>query len=215
MENEVFVNGYELPAPDIKEILRYMGAKEQSDEIINVVNEALLLIEGKLNPKVCYIILPYLENGDFSFFRVSSKKLEENLKGCRNVVLFAATVGSELDRLIVKYGKISPLISLVLQAIGAERIEALCDTFINKMKKNCHLRPRFSPGYGDLSLEYQKTFFDILKPETKIGLTLNSSLIMSPSKSVTAIAGISEVECLEKNTCINCNKKDCEFRRNV
>ncbi|MBE7021447.1 MAG: Vitamin B12 dependent methionine synthase activation subunit [Ruminococcaceae bacterium] len=215
MENEIFIKTFELCEPDKKEILRYMGAKEQSREVLSVINEALLLTRGRLSPRVCYMILPYLENGDFSCFKLSSKKLEENLKGCRQVILFAATVGSELDRLTVKYGKISPLTALALQAIGAERIEALCDAFVYEMKKQYNLRPRFSPGYGDLALESQQTLFDILRPQTKIGLTLNSSLVMSPSKSVTAIIGISDEPCSDKKNCGHCNKKDCEYRREL
>ena len=52
------------------------------------------------------------------------------------------------------------------------------------------LRTRVSPGYGDISLTMQKDIFAILDCERKIGITLNEDLLMSPSKSVTAIAGI-------------------------
>ncbi len=215
MENSVFVKSYSLSEPDLNEILRYMGTKTKDDAICKVISEALSMVSDKLKPNICYIVLPYYEEGNFSFFKVSSKKLEENLKGCRRVILFAATIGSEIDRLILKYSKISPLMCLALQAIGAERIEALCDAFIDEMKKTFNLRARFSPGYGDFSLEYQREIFNILKPQGKIGLTLNSSLIMSPSKSVTAIAGISDELCEDKTGCINCEKKDCEFRRTL
>ena len=51
------------------------------------------------------------------------------------------------------------------------------------------MRPRFSPGYGDVSLEVQKDFFRLL-PCQRIGLTLMDTLIMSPEKSVTAFIGI-------------------------
>ena len=85
--------------------------------------------------------------------------------------------------------------SVCLQAIGAERIEALCNAFSLEMKNEYaksgrSLRPRFSAGYGDLPLELQREIFNALGCERRIGLTLNDSLIMSPSKSVTAIIGI-------------------------
>ena len=80
----------------------------------------------------------------------------------------------------------------MFQAIGAERIEAVCDCFCDEIKKEfvCSLKPRFSPGYGDLSLETQKQLFSILDCERQLGISLNSSLLMSPSKSVTAFVGL-------------------------
>ena len=50
-------------------------------------------------------------------------------------------------------------------------------------------KPRFSPGYGDLSLEVQKEIFSLLDCPRKIGVSLGDSLLMTPSKSVTAIIG--------------------------
>ncbi|MBO5857729.1 MAG: Vitamin B12 dependent methionine synthase activation subunit, partial [Clostridia bacterium] len=42
----------------------------------------------------------------------------------------------------------------------------------------------------DLELTTQKDIFKILDCSKKIGLTLNDSLLMSPTKSVTAFVGI-------------------------
>ena len=71
--------------------------------------------------------------------------------------------------------------------------------------------------YGDLPLEMQKDIFNVLDCSKRIGLTLNESLLMSPSKSVTAIIGISKDKCGRKHEaeCKICNKKDCLYRRNV
>ena len=106
-----------------------------------------------------------------------------------------ATVGIELDRLIIKYSHLSPTKALLLQALGAERIEALCDTFCTDMQNTLKiaLKPRFSAGYGDLLLDTQTHIFGLLSLPKHIGLTLNDSLIMSPTKSVTAFIGIQEV----------------------
>ena len=61
-------------------------------------------------------------------------------------------------------------------------------TEIEKNQNN-FTRPRFSPGFGDVSLENQKHFFNLL-PCSKIGLSLMDTLIMAPEKSVTAFVGI-------------------------
>lgn len=139
---------------------------------------------------------------DFDCFSVCSEQLAKNLHGCSKVLLLAATAGVGIDRLIGKYGRIAPSKALMFQAIGAELVEAVCDAFSKdyEAEHNCILRPRFSPGYGDLPLESQKDIFVVLECAKRIGLTLNDSLLMSPSKSVTAFAGITwnEPECTAK-----------------
>ena len=111
-----------------------------------------------------------------------------------------------------RYTSLSPAKALFFQAIGAERIESLCDTFCAELKENgLQLRPRFSPGYGDLPLDLQKDLFRVLDCSRKIGLTLNESLLMSPSKSVTAIIGIGG-RAEEQNKCGTCQKTDCAYK---
>lgn len=184
----------ELPFCE-KEILRYAGCKEADEEISTLLKECINELKDKLTYKICYRELPFKANGnicDFEYFSLYSEKLSLNLKNSKKVILFAATVGVEIDRLIGKYGKLSPAKALFFQAIGAERIEALCDAFCTDIEKEYTMKtkPRFSPGYGDLPLSAQKDVFDVLSPERRIGLTLNSSLLMSPTKSVTAFVGL-------------------------
>ncbi len=178
-----------------REILRYAGCTRADDKTEALLNECIKEVQGKVSYKVCYRQLSVShseDNCDFELFSLKSKHLAKNLDGCRKAVLFAATIGVEIDRLIAKYGHISPAKALMFQAIGAERIEALCDAFCKDIAKEygVGLRPRFSPGYGDLPLEAQKDIFAILDCGKRIGLFLNDSLLMSPSKSVTAFVGI-------------------------
>lgn len=209
--NTVFTKTFNSPPFDKGEILRYAGAKEPLPEIEKLVDECIKEVEDKLTYKVCY--------GHFSlsFIQVKSEKLIKNLSGCDSFVLFAATVGIELDRLISRYGKISPAKALIFQAIGAERIESLCNEFCRFAETEYgHTKPRFSPGYGDLPLEVQKDFFRVLEPSKRIGLTLNESMLMTPTKSVTAIIGITDKVCEKpKHNCNDCNKTDCIYRRTL
>lgn len=196
--NIVYTKTYNAPPIDKNEILRYSGVQISTPELDALVDECLSELDGFLAYKVCWRIFDLSEDGvmpDLGFVKTHSTALFKNLHGCEKIVLFAATVGVGLDRLIAKYSRVSPSKALVFQAIGAERVEALCDAFcseINELaKKNgCNVRPRFSPGYGDLPLSAQRNIFSVLDCPRKIGLTLNESLLMSPTKSVTAIVGI-------------------------
>ena len=215
MHNFVELKAYAEPEINKKEILRYAGG--ESPESLALLDEMLKEVSGKLTYKVCYRTFPIIRSGeelDLGFGKVSSNALRKKLDGCDKVVVFAATIGLEMDRLIARYGKISPSKALMLQAIGAERIESLCDVFnaeINKQNAG-KTKPRFSPGYGDFPLEAQKDIFAVLDCPRKIGATLNSSLLMSPSKSVTAIIGIGAKGERCENKCAECENKDCSYR---
>ena len=191
---------YTSPPICEKEILRYGGcpADEADEELLALLRDCVAEAEPRLTYQVCYRELPVsVSDGkcDFGVFRVASADLCRYLADCDGVILFAATVGLELDRLIARYGRIAPARALLMQAFGAERIEALCDAFCaelaqEKEQKGKRVLPRYSPGYGDFPLEAQRQIFSVLDCARQIGLSLNESLLMSPTKSVTAVVGI-------------------------
>ena len=191
----IYTKMYGTPPINRKEILRYAGCAEADEATASLMEDCLCEAADALVYKVCYRELPVAVVGemcDFGTFSFSSGNLAGNLAGCPRVILFAATVGVGIDRLIHKYSRITPSRALMMQAIGAERIEALCDAFCSDIEKErgVSLRPRFSPGYGDLPLSVQKDIITLLDTPKRIGLALNDSLLMSPTKSVTAFAGI-------------------------
>lgn len=197
MNGTILTKTYLAPPINKKEILRYAGGIAD-DITIKLLNECIREAINCITYKVCYCELPVKTNGDlcdFGVFNVQSKNLATNLSGCNIVIIFGATIGIGIDRLITKYSHISPAKALMLQAFGAERIEALCDAFCKDIQNTLKtpLKPRFSAGYGDLSLDTQKQLFSLLNLPKNIGLTLNDSLLMSPTKSVTAFIGMQEV----------------------
>lgn len=186
---------FDEPPVDRSEILRYIGAKEETKELAPEIDFCLKEMLPKLTYRACCKEYPVkTENGKivFPFGKVTSKSLSVNLKGCDFAIIFGATVGIEADRLISKYSLCSPLKACIMQGIGTERAESLCEAFEKDIIKNYGytLKPRFSPGYGDLSLEFQKEIFSELNLSKNIGLTLKDNLIMAPTKSVTAIIGV-------------------------
>ena len=194
MNSVVEIKNFSPYKTDKKEILRYLKAKSDSG-FEALLDECIKEAEKCLKYRVCYIENDLKTDGeicDFGVFSSASCDLKKCLENSKKAVIFAATIGVEIDRLILKNMSVSPTKAVIFDAIGSERIEALCDTFCDYIKdtKNAQITPRFSAGYGDLPLNFQTQIFEILGCEKNIGLTLNDSLIMSPNKSVTAIFGI-------------------------
>ena len=186
---------FDAPAVDRQEIRRYARIMGDDAVLSDLLEECIAEAEPVLSYKVCYTTVSVRRSADtlsIGNITIASDTLRKALNGCEEAVIFAATVGTPYDRLIAKYSKLSPAKALLLQAIGAERVEALCDAFVARyaVENGCRLRTRVSPGYGDMPLGMQREIFALLDCPRKIGLTLNESLLMSPSKSVTAFAGV-------------------------
>ena len=182
---------------DIKETMRYLGyaGVKSADGLDGLIAECEGLIQPVLAPKAVYDVFP-LTHGegealDLGFARVNSHSLFLNLNGCKMIALFAATVGAGVDRLILKYNRLSPARAVVLQAMGAAAVEQWCDELNARITARFgSTRPRFSCGYGDLPLKLQREIFPALNVTKNIGVTLTDGDLMIPEKSVTAIVGI-------------------------
>lgn len=196
--SEIKTAVYPAPPVNRKEALRYAGAGTEDSASVSLLNECLSLVRRDLRYRVAYAVYPVkrTEVGlDLGFASVPSHDLSRALVGCDRVVLIGATVGIGLDRLVARYTALSPAKGLMLDALGSERVESLLQAFCAELADSlaCEgyvLRPRFSPGYGDLPLSLQRDVFRALDLPKTAGITLNDSLLMTPSKSVTALAGI-------------------------
>lgn len=199
MERIVYKKNYNAPKINKQEALRYSGSLA-SDEALALLDSCIDETRDILSYNVCCCRFPISISGneiDLGFASVRSHSLSICLNGCHEIIVFCATVGVGIDRLIKKYSSLSPSRAVMLHALGSERVEALCDAFCDDIlaaerEVGRTVRPRFSPGYGDLSLEVQGEIFKALDPGKMIGVSLNSSLLMTPEKSVSAIIGIKE-----------------------
>lgn len=211
---------FDEPAWNRSEIMRYArisGAEGYDALIDECIDEA----KDALSYRVCYSVLAV--NNDhgkrtLGSIPADSRTIAKAIKNAEEVLLFAATVGAPFDRLIRRYSQLAPSKALILQAIGAERVESLCDAFCDQMNTALNpsgkcLTPRVSPGYGDIDLRMQKDIFAVLDCPRQIGLTLDESLLMSPSKSVTAIAGIVDGCTEQTDQCAECDQTYCAYRR--
>lgn len=214
----VLIKNYEVPPMQEDEVFRYAGCRGERDAVRELFGNCRAELADSLSYKVCYLPLAVSVTGDdcdFGAFGAHSANLARSLDGCEKAVVFAATVGVGIDRLIAKYSVLSPAKALMFDAMGTERIEALCDLFCRDIAEEYQMfaKPRFSPGYGDLDLSFQKEIFSVLNCRKHIGLSISDSLMMSPSKSVTAILGLCETACNKPSRkCETCGNTACAFR---
>ncbi|MDP4118649.1 MAG: vitamin B12 dependent-methionine synthase activation domain-containing protein [Bacillota bacterium] len=205
---------------DPLEVLRYMGVCGSSDEnTFAMAQNAVSVVSNHADPRACYGVCDITVHDDvtdFGFTAMQSQNLARILGGCKKAVIFGATLGSDIDRIITFLGKTSPAKALGADAAASAFIESFCDKLSSHIAacdfaEGKGLSPRFSPGYGGLSLEHQKEIFAFLDLPRRIGLTLTDSCMMTPSKSVTAIVGIGG-KC-KPAKCELCDKKDCDYRK--
>lgn len=211
-----------------REICRYLGYRgNEPDPAAKALTEDCIgELAARLSPRFFAREYPYsvTEEGelDLTCFRVRSESLGKNLRGCRSVILFGATLGAGVDLLLRRYSALQMSRAVVMQAAAAAMIESYCNLENDRLsgeyrKKGLYLRPRFSPGYGDFPLEAQKEFAKALELEKRTGIALTDSLLMVPSKSVTAVIGVSGEECrfgeaAGRGGCGTCEKTDCMYR---
>lgn len=184
---------------DRKEILRYLRTNSKTDDerILSLVDEAAKVVEDVSEPKTLYRIFP-CETGESDVLiggvTFKSKRLCENLKGCRSVVVFGATLGLNIDRLLATAEATDVSKAMAYQAAAAAYIEEVCDRLEDdiKVKYDVKLRQRYSPGYFDLDITEQRKLFSLIDITKRIGITLSDSCQMMPSKSVTAFIGIED-----------------------
>ena len=213
MEPTVITLSAPADALEIKEdeVLRYLGYKKAqiTDDDRDIAAAVIEDARRVIRPMACYARFPlafYSESGEpdpegdligLPWGKVLSHDLAKNLRGCREVFVFACTLGIGFDMLLRRSALRSMSRAALLQGAGAAAAEALADMLNDELRsiaedEGLRLRPRYSPGFGDFTLENQTGVFSVLDPPRRIGLTLRDTLIMSPEKSITALAGITE-----------------------
>lgn len=228
---------------NIREIYRYLGyGKSVPDESVQkLVTEVLQQMLSQIRPKSAWQTFDcqvddrqvWLKTATMDWEQICTIKgfdksdadvvlesvhLAKNLKSCHKVLLLAATIGLEADKLLQRYEVMNMAKASIAQACGAACIEAYCNKLQRELTVKATecgvvLRPRFSPGYGDLPLETQQMIFPMLDCAKRIGLTLTDSMLMYPTKSVTAFIGLTtNKEDCHVGKCSQCENTGCEFR---
>ena len=206
------------------EVLRYMGCPpEKADGLLRgqverCAQELLEVIRPRWSWRAADLALEEagvrLEGG----LLLPGRDLKAHLSGCSRGAVFCATLGAEADALIRRAERLDMGRALTLDCCASAAVEAVCDQIEGELQgkfPGCSFPFRYSPGYGDLSLEIQGPLLDLLDAPRRAGLCATANHLLTPRKSVTAILGVSsgEIE-KKKRSCLGCPAQgSCQYRK--
>ena len=198
------------------EAIRYLGGAgiQMNDQMEVLMDECEKMVLEIAAPKFLYIELDLPCDAI-----MGGRDIANHLDGCEKAILMCATLGAEIDKLI-RISQISDMAkAVVLDSFASVAVEQVCnkvDEIIAEKYDGYYMTFRFSPGYGDYPISLQQDFLRMLDAPRKIGLTTNDNYLLMPTKSVTAVLGLSKnpIE-RKKRGCAICNMRGkCRFRKN-
>lgn len=194
------MNDVTLTEADKSEVLRYLGYKggEIDEKTKDDIDECIQIANEFKDVRFVWRLFDMVkEESSISFADTNvtlySKVLSGHLKDSKKAVLGAVTLGGRFDEEINRLMISNPSKGVILNSCAITLVEKAADELEKEIMESCRvekLTPRFSPGYGDLSIESQTDFINLLDTERKIGVRLNRNMMMNPTKSVTFIVGL-------------------------
>lgn len=168
---------------------------------ISLLEEGIRQGSCLCKPAGAYLIVPVSSKSDAGIIldngiRFQSQSLLKLLKDSQQVVLMAATVGGEVTkRVFHEVDKGDAAKGLIIDSVASQTADAALDWIVHLLNRVLAregkklTRHRYSPGFGDLPLSYQKDIFKVLELN-KLNMSLTEKFMLVPEKSVIAIAGV-------------------------
>jgi len=187
--------------PDLNEVLRYLGSGTNAPAPLrDQARQVSQFLSDRLQPRYTYRVFPLVQEGEQFHLTGSGLTLSGNtvrvmLSDCDQAALLCCTLGLEFDTMLRREQIRDMARAVILNACGSALVEAGCDAAQQELAGRfpmLHLTDRFSPGYGDLPLTIQPVLCDALDSQRRLGVQVTPSLLLNPSKSVTAIIGLSD-----------------------
>ncbi|MBR2215733.1 MAG: methionine synthase [Selenomonadaceae bacterium] len=213
---------------DLKEARRYAGLAKVPDFAESLLEEAAANVLLLATPRGTWQEYDYdCAAGvvrDASPFALPGEKIRRHLSGCEKVIILAATVGEAVEEAITaKFEGGDYTLSLLMDAAATAAVEQVADALEKAVSprikaQGYFTRWRFSPGYGDFPLEAQPEILRLSRA-ADICLSLSSSLMLMPRKSISAVLGLYREGTLPNDTlpqgCGSCGQKNCVYRQKV
>jgi 5-methyltetrahydrofolate--homocysteine methyltransferase len=186
------MNELKLKEINITETLYYLGFRGTVPEtpIMTAIKKCEAKLLDTINPQYVYKITDIKTP---SHPLLVGEDIHDILKDCQKAVFFCCTLGNSADRLIAYAGATDISDQLYTDALANAAIEQVCDMLQQRIATEYpefEQTMRFSPGYGDYPLDLQPEILKFLDAKKRIGVTVTDSLLMTPTKSVSAVIGL-------------------------
>ena len=208
---------------DLKEPLRYLGVRGEPDPVLLArLSETADRLTRSVEPRWVWRAFPLihgeapvLEGAGLALPGTMAQKM---LAECSRAVLLACTLGAEFEALLRAEQARDMARAALLDACGSAWVESGCGAAGEEIAARfpgLYLTDRFSPGYGDLPLSLQRDICGILDAPRRLGVQVTDSLLLNPSKTVTAVAGLSDrPQPARVRGCAFCGLRgDCQYRK--
>ena len=209
---------------ELSEPLRYLGVRgEPGPALLAELSAVADQLTRSVTPRYTWRVFPlsFPEEGpalEGSGLTLTGTLAGRMLADCSQAVLLACTLGAGFESLLRAEQARSMARAAMLDACGSVWVEAGCDAAeeeISARFPGLYRTDRFSPGYGDLPLVLQRDICALLDAQKRLGVQVTDCFLMNPSKSVTAVIGLSErPQPARLRGCGFCSfKETCEFRK--
>lgn len=209
---------------EIQEIMRYLGYRNyEADPVTRKRVESLMAeMEQIIRPKWHYQRFEVVKweskqvlLKDCSF-PLAGESIAKHLQDSKAVYLLCVTLGIESERMLMRKQAESVADGMIVDSCLSAYVEDAADQGQDAIRREIEadeeLTFRFSPGYGDLSLDIQKDMIRLTRWDRILGVSLTNSMMMVPSKSIIAVIGVELMKKDEKNTKTMqpCGNQSCE-----
>ena len=215
---------------EINNVQRRQGIKEYSklkstmktliDELIDSAKN-----DGLLEPAIAYEIYPIVNIDHDRLYLEGNAALEGSLFSsvlptARGLAVAVCTIGPKLEEKVTQYFATNePARGVLLDGIGSAAVDSLIQEACKFMTHEASSRgyqasSPLSPGMYGFPISEQWQVFR-LTPAEQIGVSLTSSGIMVPRKSVSMVIGLGPQmkTWTRAETCARCNlRKTCHYR---
>lgn len=201
------LKSYQIDALDRKEVLRYLGYRGQEvtpelDARLDAAIASCLAIGRARASIAVYDVAgqeelpdgtPQVTLADTALTLVGTS-MQRHMRGARKVGVLAVTIGMGVERELKRLSLTDRLGQVLFDAAATTMVERAADaaeaTLVGMAaREGLYTNFRFSPGYGDMPMQTQHVLLDALDAR-RLGITLSPTLLMTPTKSVTAVVGM-------------------------
>lgn len=227
------IEGYRIREIDRAEVLRYLGhtGQDLGAELDARLDDAIARCLELARPRAVTAIFDVGEKGTLpggtpvihlsgSALKLVGNSMREYMGGASKAGVMAVTIGMGVERELRRLSLTNGLDHALFDAAATTLVEQAADAAESTIAARARelglfATTRFSPGYGDMPLETQPTLLDTLDAHRRLGITLSPSLLMTPTKSVTAVVGLfKRRRGSARKTCADCPCYDfCRIRK--